>query len=264
MGFKENLLKKIDIDQTVKKVLATIGTPDSDLKIDKEAVRHLLDMSSYQHQKERDLELYILKSEGNKDKILVLDNELPIYRTTPEDVGLRKSPTVKEMVSFRNAKKILNDSDVKLARKEASVNMLRADCIALLDLSYDRNDIEKIRDEGITSLKRDYGDGVVEALILFSELLGYKPVPIIFRLAHKEIFAKIEKDEKGQFMLEPVVIYNKMDNSLKMIEDCLAGDKSRIINALTALSSGEEDVGLKGADVFKKLGGSVEIKAISV
>ena len=262
MGFKENLLKKIDIDQTAKKILSTIGTPDSDLKIDKNAVRHLLEMSPYQYQKERDLDLYILRSEGDKDKILVLDNELPIYRTTPEDVGLRKSPTIKEMVSFRNAKKILSDKDVKLSRKEASVALLREDCISLLDLSFNRSDIDNIRNDGITSLEREYMEGIVEALILFSALLGYQPVPKMFRLPHNEIYGKFSKKPNNQYILGPVVMYNKMENSLKMYEGSLSGENAQIAAALTAVSSGKEKATFEGPEVFNELSGRVEIKPL--
>ena len=39
MSFKENLLKKIKIDNMAKKALASIGPADSGLKIDKEIMR---------------------------------------------------------------------------------------------------------------------------------------------------------------------------------------------------------------------------------
>ena len=59
MSFKENLLKKIEINKLSRKVLQTLGPADSGLKIDKEAMRHLLELGPYQYQKERDLDLFI-------------------------------------------------------------------------------------------------------------------------------------------------------------------------------------------------------------
>jgi len=41
----------------------------------------------------RDLDLYVADTGTAVQKILVLDNELPIYRTTVADVAMRKSPT---------------------------------------------------------------------------------------------------------------------------------------------------------------------------
>ena len=125
MSFKDELLKKLRINQLSRKVLVSIGSTESGLKIDKDAMRSLLEMGPYQYQKERDLDLYIQKGDGERSRILVLDNELPIYETTVEDVLIRKSPYTKEMLSIRNIFKILNDSDVKLSRKEASLESVQ-------------------------------------------------------------------------------------------------------------------------------------------
>ena len=106
MSFRENLLKKIQIDRLTRIVLQSIGTPESGLKIDKDAMRRLLAMSPYEYRKVRDLDLYIREADGGKNKILVLDNELPIYLTTVDDVAMRKSPYIAEMVKIRNIIKI--------------------------------------------------------------------------------------------------------------------------------------------------------------
>ncbi len=74
MSFKENLLNKIRINQLSRKVLASIGSAESGLKIDKDAMRSLLEISPYQYQKERDLDLYIQKGDGELSRILVLDS----------------------------------------------------------------------------------------------------------------------------------------------------------------------------------------------
>jgi len=78
MSFKDNLLKKITINQLSHKVLASIGSAESGLKIDKDTMRSLLEMSPYQYQKERDLDLYIQELDGELSCILVLDNVLEI------------------------------------------------------------------------------------------------------------------------------------------------------------------------------------------
>ena len=110
MSFKENLLKKIQIDRLADRVSASLKPrEDGVVKVDKSAMQQLLEMASYRHLHERDLDLYI---SPDTTRILVLDNELARYATSVEDVALRKSPTLKEMLSIRNAIKILNDSDV--------------------------------------------------------------------------------------------------------------------------------------------------------
>ena len=124
MSFRENLLKKIEIDKLTTTVLNSIGPSGGERKIDKEAMTQLLEMSPYRYQRERDLDLFVQEAESGRGKILVLDNELPIYTTTIQDVAMRKSPYIKEMVSIRNAIKILKDSDVKISIKEASLRFL--------------------------------------------------------------------------------------------------------------------------------------------
>jgi len=253
MTFRRNLLIKIEIDKMVEKILTTIGPLDSGLKLDKDTMRRLLEMSPYQFKKERDLDLYVRKTEDEKGHILVLDNDLPIFRTTPEDVGLRKSPTVKEMISIRNIIKILNDSDVIVSKKEASLKTIQKECIELLDFSYSRSDIEEIEKDGIASLENGYTDGIKEALLLFSELLQYRPVPKIFQIRHHDIFGSITTENNGQYVLGPVIIYSMIYNSLKLIEKKRVGLGGESIDFINAIASGKEKASLEGPEVFRYL-----------
>ena len=206
MSFKDELLKKLRINQLSRKVLVSIGSTESGLKIDKDAMRSLLEMGPYQYQKERDLDLYIQKGDGERSRILVLDNELPIYETTVEDVLIRKSPYTKEMLSIRNIFKILNDSDVKLSRKEASLESVQKGCIAGLDLTYNPSDIEAIEKEGTDSLENGYFDGILESVSLFAELLGFQPPPGAFRIRHHESFGGVTEEKAGEFSYGPAVV----------------------------------------------------------
>ena len=53
MSFKENLLNKMKINRLARKVLTSFGPPESGSKIDKEAMRSLLEMSPYRYHRER-------------------------------------------------------------------------------------------------------------------------------------------------------------------------------------------------------------------
>ena len=102
--------------------------------MDKGLFRVLLEMAEYRHLRERDLDLYLPPEGSGKSHILVLDNDLPFYKTTVSDIAMRKSPTVKEMVNIRNAIKILNDSDVVVSKKADSVKTVRQECLSRLNL----------------------------------------------------------------------------------------------------------------------------------
>ena len=71
-------------------------------------------MTDLEHKKVRDLHLYVRPLEGEvMEKVLVFDNELPIYHTTGADIALRKNPYWQGMFSIRNIRKIMNDSEKK-------------------------------------------------------------------------------------------------------------------------------------------------------
>jgi hypothetical protein len=258
MTFKQNLLAKMEIDRMVDKISASIGSVDSGLKIDKQTLQRLLEKSPYTYQKERDLDLYIQKIEDGKSRILVLDNELPLYVTTVEDVVLRRSPTIKEMLSIRNAINILNDSDVLISKKQASLKTLRVECIGLLDLSFELSDIEKIEKDAVASLEKGYIEGIVESLSMYAELLDLRPVPQKFQIPHHEIYVKHRKDEKGQYVFGPMAMYNKIDNSMKYVENEISGPNQDLIARLNAISTGKEKAFLEGSDVFKYLTRAVD------
>jgi len=253
MSFKESLLKKIEINQLSGKVLASIDPGDSGQKIDKDAMRRLLEMTSYQYQKERDLDLYIEKLDGEKSQILVLDNELPIYRTTVEDVAIRKSPYTKEMLSIGNIIKILKDSDVKISRKEASLKIVQKECIDCLDLTYNVADIEAIAREGADSLENGYADGVMESLSLFAELLGYRHPPKAFQIRHHEILGMVTEKEGGEFLFGPAVILSRIDNSLGMLEEEISSFDRGKIKFFQQVARGEEQASIEGKEVFRYL-----------
>jgi len=253
MSFKENLLTKIKIDRLADKVIASMGPAESGSKVDKDAMRQLLEMSPYEHQKSRDLDLYVEPIDGEHKQIFVLDNELPIYRTTIEDVTIRKSPLIKEMVKIRNMIKILKDSDVKISRKDESVNAIQQACIDRLDLSYDAADIDEIARDGQASLERDYPDGVVEILELFAELLDYKPAPRAFQLSRHIILGALTTRAGGEILYGPMVIYSQIHGTLKLIDEQISSSDKPRIELIQQIAAGKQKAALEGPEVFEHL-----------
>jgi len=253
MSFKENLLKKIQINHLARKVRASFGPAEGPGKIDKDAMRSILEMSSYRYQKERDLDLYIEDPGDEPGKILVLDNELPIYRTTVEDVVIRKSPYTREMLKIGNIIKILKDSDVKTSRKEESLQIIRQECIDRLDLAYDAADIDAIAKEGVDSLENGYTEGIIESLTLFAELLGYQPPPKAFRLRHHEISGAVTGRQNGEIVYGPAVILSLIDNSLRMIKDEISSLDKAKVEFFHQVAQGKEKADIEGKEVFRFL-----------
>ena len=253
MSFKKNLLKKIEINRMAENILNSIGPSGSERKVDKETMRRLLEMSDYQYRRVRDVDLYIQKDDTGLENILVLDNELAIYRTTPEDVALRKSPRVKEIMNIRNIFKIMNDKDVVVSKREASLDTIRKECIEMLDLSFGMADLEEIEKDGSASLDRDYADGVLESLFLFAELLGYSPAPKTFEISHHHILGPLSKKETGEHLFGPMVIYSVIHNTLRFIDEQIGSYDKAKIEHIHNIASGEEEASIEGYKVFHYL-----------
>lgn len=250
MSYKDNLLKKIEIDGLVRSIADAIGSVESGKRIDKADLRRLMTFFPWTRKQERDLELYLETDGPEKTRILVLDNDLTLYHTTVEDVVLRKSPTVKEMLSIRNAVKILNDKDVVTSKKEASLKIIRERCIGELDLGFTASDIDGIADEGKKSLENGYAQGVQESLMLFAELLGMSPAPKAFALDHYDIYGIVGQKPDGETIFGPLVMFSLVHGTLTYLETPLGSrDKGRF-DTLKAVASGSTEAAASGPVVF--------------
>ncbi len=257
MSFKEKLLDKIKVDKLAEKVRRSIGPSGGNQKIDKAAVKSLMEKSPYKFRKIRDLELFVKEGADGNDKILVLDNELPLYKTTVADVAMRKSPTVKEMLSIRNAIKILNDKDVVLSKRLESVETIHQECVDMINLDFNESDIAGIEKDGIASLENAYTEGVVEALELFAELLQYSPPPKEFKLTHYFIRGALSKAKADALMFGPIVIYDKIHNTLKLIDDVTGSYDKGKLEVFKQIAAGKAPASLEGEKVFEFLRQSV-------
>lgn len=249
MGFRENLLRKIEITALAKKVVRSISPADGTQRIDRDAMRQLLLLGGYDHQKVRDLDLYRL----NDRHLLLLDNELKIYNTTAEDVALRKSPTVKEMISIRNAIRILNDKDVVVSRKADTVRRIQSELIESLDLSYTADDITSLADDGMEAIKNKYADGVIDIMALFAELLDFVKAPKAFQIAHHHIWGKLDKSDKGERLFGPMVLFSMMHNSLKLHPYSINSTDKSEMDRFRQIAKGKIETDFNDAQVMEKL-----------
>lgn len=251
MAFKDHLRKKIEIDDLVRRIRSTWGLPDSGRRVDKDLVRELLGEGGYEKIIARDLVLYRLPVQGDSPRLLVLDNDLPIYTTSVEDVVMRKSPLVKEMLNIRNVIKILNDADVVISKRENSLETLRKELIAGLDLHFSREDIDGLVYDGCSALENHYAEGVQDTLRLFAELLGYVSAPKVLAVPHHTVLGRIAG---GGRQFGPLVSYDPMHSKLKFLRQAIRLDDPEDMAAYEAVASGAAEADENGQDVFKALG----------
>jgi len=251
MSFKENLKNKIRIERLTQRVSQSVGTSSASKKINKQEMRELLSLSPFVLEKSRDLELYVRKLDEKEREVLVLDNELPLYgRTSVDDVALRRSPELREMVSIRNIIKILNDSDILVCKGRDALFYVRDRALESLDLRWDKKDIQEMADEGLRAFAQADADHVVAILELFVEILCYDPVPEEVMVNDYIMYGASYVDSAGGKRFGPVIMYNEKTNVLNLVkyETSVAGPGP--MELIPAVALGELDPDEEGVAVF--------------
>ena len=253
MAFRENLLQKIEIDRLAAQVSASCGSGHAQHHVDKEAMRRLLALSPYKYQRERDLDLYVKAGEEELKTILVLDNELPIFRSTIKDVVVRRSPRTLEMWRISTIRNILIDSDIKVSVKDKSVETVQREAVQLLDLTYTDADIENFAQEGMAWLAGSDASGVEETLVLFAGLLGYRKPPPSFGLGQTVCYGVHAIGPDKVVTFGPLVLFRPADNTLAWMNEPVSFSDRQQMEFLRAVAAGESSVAVTGDAVFRKL-----------
>jgi hypothetical protein len=259
MTFKENLLQKIELERLASQVIASCGSEESTRPVDKEAMRSLLELSPYQYQRERDLDLYIKPEEGEGvlKMILILDNKLPIFRSTVKDVVTRRSPRTLEMWNFKTVHNILVDSDINISTRAKSVETVLMDAVAQLDLTYTDADIKNMTREGMAWLAGNNGSGVEKSLTLFATLLGYQEPPDYLGLGNIVCYGVLASGQDNDTTFGPLVLSRPDDNTMAWINESFSQSDRKQIEFLRSVAAGESSVSLTGDVVFETLQANV-------
>jgi len=257
MTFKENLLRKIEVERLASRVIASCGAEQSRHQVDKEALQRLLELSPYQYRHERDLDLYVKPAGEEPEMILVLDNELPIFQSTVKDVVTRRSPRTLEMWKISTIRNILVDSDIKMSTRAKSVETVLGDALAQLDLTYTDKDIEDMAREGMAWLAGKDANGVGKSLSLFAALLGYKKPQKYFGLDNTISYGVSASGQDSNVVFGPLVLYRPADNNLAWIDQSFSGSDREQMKSLRLLAAGKRSVQVTGDAVFEKLQANV-------
>ena len=253
MSFKENLKAKINLDRLLQKLVSTIREPPGRWWLDKVLIQKLLDMTDLEHKKVRDLHLYVRPLESEIMEVLVFDNELAIYHTTVADVTLRKSPYWQEMFSIRNIRKIMNDKDVIRSRGKESLKRLHANALALLDLTYTRDDLTLLVADARHGLDQKSIAQIREAFDLFFELLDFQPVPLGVLEQNLQIFAGPKLNGGAVPVFEHLILFDEETLSLVLKNEPFSPQSDLDLPWVKKYVRSEKPSDLKGIDVFKFL-----------
>jgi hypothetical protein len=261
MSFKENLKAKIKLDRLYQSLVSTTREPPGRRWLDKELTKELLAMTDFEHKKMRDLHLYIRPLEGVIMEVAVLDNELPIYHTTVDDVTLRKSPYWQQMFSIRNVRKIMNDHDVIASKGKESLKRLHANALALLDLGYTRDDLALLLEDARRGVEQKSIVRMQESFDLFVELLNFQPMSLEGLERDLQIFARPKLNGGAVPSFEHLILFDEENLSLGLKKGAFSPQNDLDLTWVMQYARGEETADLQGIGVFEFLAELAAVKA---
>jgi len=253
MSFKESLKAKIKLDKLLQRLISTMREPPGKRWLDKGLTGELLAMTDFEHKKVKDLQLYLRPLEAELMEVVVLDNELPIYHTTVADVALRKSPYWQQMFSIRNIRKIMNDQDVIISKGKESIKRLHANALALLDLTYSRDDLVPLLEDARQGLEQNSIAQIQESLALFLDLLDFQPVSLEVLERDLQIFARPKPNGGDVPTFEHLILFNEENLSLGLKKGTFSPQNDLDLARVMQCVRGEKKADLQGIDVFEFL-----------
>jgi len=259
MTLKDNILKKIKIKLASQLVGESISSTQEP-RLDKQNAIFILEAAGYKHQHLRDIDMYFKGQEPENRRVIALDAELAAYRTSPEDVATRKSPTVKEMLSLGTIKKILWDEGAIIEKKRATLDTITKEAIDSLDLSFTRIEIEEIMYQSMASLAEKHTEGIREGILIFSELLKLKSPQVKTSSAILIMAKKVSGDPVSGNLYGPAMAYNHNSFKICYTDKVYALNDPEQKEAFERFANECEAASLTGEEVFRKLCEMVKIK----
>jgi hypothetical protein len=252
MAFKEALRKKMTLDRLARQVELALPAVRKDYQaIDKDLVRRFLAQTPYEPLRLRDLELYRHRGDGRAEEVLVLDNELPLYRNvSPEEVAMRRSPEVSEMLSFKNVKKIMSDRDILVARGAKAIACIHEETVAGLDLRFTAEDIADIVRGGASALEAGRAAELAGEIELLFELLGYQEME---RLEGQRLYGRLEPAGYR----DVVMLHEGARPGLRLAKGLFAPEDDESMEGLAEVATGVHPADAEGGEVLAFLGREV-------
>ena len=253
VSFKENLKAKIKLDKLFHSLVSTMKEPPGKWWLDKVLTEELFAMTDFEHEKVRDLNLYVRPLEGEIMEVAVLDNELPLYHTTVADAALHKSPHWKEMFSIRNVRRIMNDQDVIASKGKESLKRLRDVALALLDLTYTGDDLALLLEDARRGLERKSVARIQESLALFFELLDFQPLHLEVLKPGFRSFARPKVSNGVVPAFEHLILFDEEKVALSLKKGTFSPQDDSVLEWVNQYARGEERADLQGIDLFEFL-----------
>ena len=147
----------------------------------------------------------------------------------------------------------MNDKDVIRSRGKKSLKRLHANALALLDLTYTKDDLTLLVEDARHGLDQKSIAQIRETLDIFLELLDFQPVPLGVLEQNLQIFAGPKLNGAAVPVFEYLILFEEETLSLVLKNGPFSPQSDLDFPWVKKYVRSEKPSDLKGIDVFEFL-----------
>ena len=147
----------------------------------------------------------------------------------------------------------MNDQDVIISKGKESLKRLHANAMALLDLTYSRDDLTLMLKDARQGLDLKSIAHIQESFGLFFELLHFQPLSLGGPEQDLQVFAGPKPNGGAVPAFEHLILFDEETLSVGMKKGAFLPQSDADLAWVINYARGEEPADLKGIDVFKFL-----------
>lgn len=155
----------------------------------------------------------------------------------------------------------MNDHDVIASKGKESLKRLHANALALLDLTYTRDDLAPLLEDARRGLEQKAISEIQESLDLFFELLDFEPVSLAVLEPGFQSFAKRKVNGGVVPAFEHLILFNEGNLWLGLKKGAFSPQSDLDLAWVLQCARGEERADLQDTEVFEFLAELAMVKA---
>jgi len=155
----------------------------------------------------------------------------------------------------------MNDQDVITSKGKESLKRLHANALALLDLTYTRDDLALLLEDARRGVEQKSIDQIRESLNLFIKLLDFQPLSLDVLEPRFQSFARAKTNGGIVPSFEHLVLFNEETLSLGLKKGPFSAQSDSELGWVMHYARGEETADLQDIHVFEFLAELAVLKA---
>ena len=147
----------------------------------------------------------------------------------------------------------INDQNIIVSKEKETLERLYANALALLDLSYTRDDLALLVEDARSALERKSIGEIQESLDLFTELLDFEPLHLDVLERNVQMYAGPKLDGRAGSAFKHLILFEEQNRSLGLNKGPFFPQRDLDLAWVIQYSRGEARADLEGLEVFEFL-----------